>query len=169
MSWNPYSVDELSRNLNGLTDWFLDGGYSLELFLGNVSRVHGDIDVGIFSRDAKTFLKNLVSMGYEVHIANKELALFNESEFDEEDYNYWISDIKGYRFQVLVYRLENGGVHFRRNKGVVWPEQHFLISKNGINIVNPLVTYAFKVTTKSVEEKDLSDIASFSDWVASNA
>jgi hypothetical protein len=167
MNWKPYTLDELCKSLNGLTDWFLDGGYSLELFLGEAKRSHGDIDIGVYACDAKAFLQALVDREYGVHIANKELALFNQFQFCTDDYNYWIYDKNGYRFQLLVYEVENGKVHFRRNKGVSFPQDSFLITINGIAVINPLVTFAFKVTTKSIEQKDLADIALLSRWVAS--
>ena len=45
----------------------------------------------------------------------------------------------------------------------------FLIAKGSIEVVNPLVTYAFKVTTSSVQEKDLIDISMLAKWVGENA
>lgn len=170
MNWNPYSITELSQKLSGTTDWFLDGGYSLELFLEKSSRDHGDIDIGVYSRNAKDLLNYIDRLGFQIYIASKgTLATYDEVGFIESNYNYWVSDGEFYRFQILVYRSKSGRVTFRRNKEITWPESSFIIEKKGIRMVNPLVTYAFKVTTSSVEEKDLYDISSFSNWMADHA
>ena len=170
MNWNPYTVDELSRNLAGLTGWFLDGGYSLELILDKNTRAHGDIDIGTYVQEAKPLFSGISALGYQIYVANKgKLDPYHESEFSESNYNYWVSDGESFRFQVLLYKLKAGKVYFRRNKGISWPEAAFLIEKNGMKVVNPLITYAFKVTASTVEDKDLADISLLLDWVAENA
>ena len=170
MNWNPYSIIELSKKLAGTTDWFLDGGYSLELFLEKTSRYHGDIDIGVFSQNTKKLLKYIEGLGLQVYVASKGgVEKYNEYHFTESNFNYWVSDGEFYRFQILVYELKSGRVSFRRNKEISWPESSFIIEKNDIRMVNPLVTYAFKVTTSSVEGKDLSDISLFSNWMAEHA
>ena len=170
MNWNPYTVNELSKNLGGLTGWFLDGGYSLELIIGEDSREHGDIDIGAFFQNAKSLFSEILALGYQIFIANKgNLETYYESEFSESNHNYWVSDGESFRFQILLYKLNDGKVFFRRNKEVTWPETAFLIERDGMKIVNPLITYAFKVTTSSVEEKDLIDISLLLNWVAKNA
>lgn len=98
-------------------------------------------------------------------MARKKTQAYSE----ERNYNYWVSDGGGYRFQVLIYNLNNGFVSFRRSRDVTWPVSSFLVFKDGIKVVNPLITYAFKVTTKPVQEKDLFDISILLDWVKENA
>jgi len=170
MKWNPYTVIELNKSLAGLPGWFLDGGYSLELILGKSSREHGDIDIGTYSRDAKSLLSSISALGYQIYIANKgNLDPYQETEFSELNNNYWVSDGESFRFQLLVYKLKGGKVYFRRNQEVCWPEADFLIEKNNMKVVNPLITYAFKVTTSTVEEKDLIDISLLLKWVAETA
>lgn len=39
-----------------------------------------------------------------------------------------------------------------------WPKDAFVLRKDGLQIVNPLITYAFKITNKDSQEKDLLDI-----------
>lgn len=165
MNWLPYTKHELSKALEGIPGWFLDGGESLDLFLGRTTRTHHDIDVGIFSPNIEEFLAKLFNAGYRIYVANRKLVSFSPAEFNLEDYNYWIADRQGYRFQVLKYRLEDGLVYFRRNNKIAWPIASFLIEKSGFSIINPLVTYAFKVTASSVEDKDLADIAKLLEWV----
>jgi hypothetical protein len=169
MNWNPYTVKELTETLEGIDGWFLDGGHALDVFLGKVTRTHHDIDIGVFSSQVEPFLENILEKGLDVYVANRNLVKLNPLGFKETDYNYWVSDESGYRFQVLVYAVDEDFVHFRRNNGITWPKSEFLIRKNGVAVVNPLVSYAFKVTTKSVESKDIHDIAQLTAWLMNNS
>jgi hypothetical protein len=59
MKWDPMSLDKLSHLLENRTDWFLDGGHALDVFLGIRTREHGDTDIGVFSTNAKQLLAYL--------------------------------------------------------------------------------------------------------------
>ncbi|HEY2464895.1 MAG TPA: hypothetical protein VGI32_12635 [Steroidobacteraceae bacterium] len=51
--WRPASPIEVLDWLSPLpVPWWIAGGWALDLFLEQVTRPHGDIDVGIFRRDA---------------------------------------------------------------------------------------------------------------------
>lgn len=170
MKWKPYSRNELCRKLSGTTDWFLDGGHSLDFFLGESTRDHGDIDIGVFSPDTRDLLKHISDLGFQVFVATKgNLNEYNADSFLDSDHNFWVSDGDYFRFQILVYNLSSDRVYFRRNKNVSWPKRQFIIKKKDVRLVNPLITYAFKVTTSSVEKKDLDDISSLLNWMAKNA
>jgi hypothetical protein len=47
--------------------WWIAGGWAIDLFLGRTARPHGDLDVGIFRRDARAVLAGLE--GWEIHEA----------------------------------------------------------------------------------------------------
>lgn len=51
-NWSPLSVQELARVLSGLgVPWWIAGGTALDLFLGETTRHHDDIDVQILRND----------------------------------------------------------------------------------------------------------------------
>jgi hypothetical protein len=51
--WRPVLPAEVMQWLSPLSvPWWIAGGWALDLFLGQVSRPHADIDVGIFRADA---------------------------------------------------------------------------------------------------------------------
>lgn len=168
MNWKPFTIDELQKLLVGFDRWFLDGGVALDHFLGRSTRAHGDLDIGIFSEDADALLTFLINGGLEVYDASSGLERVTSPSYREQSYNYWVSDRKHYKVQVLVYNAEGRHVVFRRNPEVKWPRQAFILMKGQLHLVNPLVIYAFKVTTKSIEQKDLTDIASLFKLVGSN-
>ena len=51
--WRPATPTEILQRLAPLSmPWWIAGGWALDLFLGQVTRPHVDIDVGIFRPDA---------------------------------------------------------------------------------------------------------------------
>lgn len=158
--WKAFTIDELRALLDGFDRWFLDGGMALDHFLGRCTRVHGDIDIGVMSGDLEDLLTVMIDHGLEIYDATKNLERILYLEDGGRSHNYWISDGNHYKVQVLVYEPEGNQVVFRRNPAIRWPRKSFSIAKGELRIVNPLVIYAFKVTTKTVEQKDLVDIAS---------
>jgi len=168
MKWNPFTLDEVKEILPKTDTWFVDGGESLDLFLGRKTRTHEDLDIGILSTDVKWILNTLVSEGFEVLIANRNLSKLDLENIDISDYNYWVSDGSSYKLQVLVYRVDGNDVYFRRNAEIRWPLSNFILEKEGVRIINPLVAYAFKVTTSGPEVKDLQDISELTGWLYLN-
>lgn len=160
MSWKAFTIDELRELLSGFDQWFLDGGLALDLFLGRRTRDHGDIDIGVLSEDAEALLAFLNDCGHEVYDASNGLERVSAPYYGGQSYNYWISDGTHYKVQVLVYKTEENHIIFRRNPAIRWPKEHFNLTIDGLRVVNPLVIYAFKVTTKSAEQKDQIDLIS---------
>jgi hypothetical protein len=156
--WKPFTTDELTTMLINSDHWFLDGGHALDTFLRKTTRVHGDIDIGVLSTHSKELLDNFISKGFTVLIANRNLTPYVRDNDSSNDYNYWVTDGENYKVQVLVYTYENSRVLFRRNKEVSWPIENFTLLVDNIKIINPFVSYAFKVTNKSPLPKDLLDI-----------
>jgi hypothetical protein len=59
-SWHPLTPHEADPLLSVLrAPWWVAGGWALDLYLGKVTRVHKDLDVGIFREDAAIVLAAL--------------------------------------------------------------------------------------------------------------
>lgn len=159
MNWSPFTLDEVNRLLQRNTGWFIDGGTSLDLFLGYKSRNHEDLDIGVFSSEIEAVLEKIEFAGFEVYVANRDLVAYDSNNFIASDYNYWVSDGEQYKLQILVYKQNGDNIIFRRNPTVSWPISRMILKINDLPVIHPLVTYAFKVTTCEPQEKDLQDIA----------
>jgi len=72
------------------------------------------------------------------------------------------------RKNLLINCQKPGKVVFRRNNKIKWGIETFTIKVNEIKILNPLVSYAFKITTKNIEEKDLKDIRELTNYFGQN-
>jgi hypothetical protein len=59
-TWRATLPSEGARWLSGLgTPWWIAGGWSLDLFVGNQSRAHKDLDIGVLRRDVMETLSAL--------------------------------------------------------------------------------------------------------------
>ena len=50
--WNPITIDEVAERFAPYdVDWWIAGGYAIDLFLGWESRPHDDLDLEMFRTD----------------------------------------------------------------------------------------------------------------------
>ena len=47
--------------------WAVCGGYAIDLFLGQTTRIHGDVDVCVFEKDRDAALKYMLDTGWNVY------------------------------------------------------------------------------------------------------
>jgi hypothetical protein len=59
-SWRTLTPQQAVVLLSAIrSPWWIAGGWALDLFLGEVTRAHKDLDVGIFRSDAATVVAAL--------------------------------------------------------------------------------------------------------------
>jgi Aminoglycoside-2''-adenylyltransferase len=59
-SWHPLTPNEAVSLLSDLrAPWWVAGGWALDLYLGNVTRAHKDLDIGTFRKDVAIVLAAL--------------------------------------------------------------------------------------------------------------
>src|SRR5919107_870355 len=76
----PLRVAALMRDFR--PGWFIVGGWAIDLYLGRVTRPHGDIEIGVFRADQEALQRHLE--GWELRkAAGGELSLWRRGEFLE--------------------------------------------------------------------------------------
>ena len=87
----------------------------------------------------------------------------------EEVHDIWITDQSGshWALQIMVYDDDGDTVIFRRNPAITWSKSAHTICLGDVRILNPLVTFLFKATNSSLEDKDIQDIKSLIEGLAS--
>lgn len=76
-------VVKLSKLLNDFTQpWFLAGGWAIDLFIGDVTRIHKDLEIGIFRKDQSSLRKYLFDWKF-TKIVDKVMQPWNEDEWLE--------------------------------------------------------------------------------------
>ena len=161
--WDPFDVASVSGLMAG-TDalWWLSGGCALDVFLGRVTRVHGDIDVSV-RRSDWPLVRSYLADRLEVFIARGG-ALYAlpgpELPLDEEVHNLWAREIDGdaWRLQLNLEPCNGAAWTFRRDTRVRRPTAEVVWHRDdGLPFVNPAVQLLWKA--RDAQPKDEIDRA----------
>ncbi len=152
----PLQVAALMRDFH--PDWFIAGGWAIDLYLEKTTRPHDDIEIAIFRRDQLALQKYL--QGWILKKAeNGILEAWREREFLELPVHeiHCFNEKGSLSFLEVLLNETNGAEWvFRRNKLVTKPlsELH-LESNQGIKFLCPEVVLLYK--SKNPREKDEED------------
>jgi hypothetical protein len=161
--WDPFDVASVSGLMAG-TDalWWLSGGCALDVFLGRVTRVHGDIDVSVRRSDWPLVrghladrLEVFIARGGALHaLPDPELPL------DREVHNLWAREPQGdaWRVQLNLEPFRGTDWAFRRDPRVRRPIAEVVWHRDdGLPFVNPAVQLLWKA--RDMHPKDEIDFA----------
>ncbi len=62
--------------------WFVAGGWAIDLFIGDVTRVHKDIEIAIFRKDQNRLREYLFDWKF-TKVVNRKMQPWNENEWLE--------------------------------------------------------------------------------------
>jgi hypothetical protein len=142
--------------------WGVAGGWAIDLFVGNETRNHSDIEVAILREDQHR-IKNVFPDWSFQKVVKGELVEW-ESEMLELPIHelHGIHDKSGEHLEVLLNEVVNDRWIFRRNPAITFPSPTlFLTSKEGIPYLHPAVVLLYKA--KNPREKDHVDFHAVKD------
>ena len=160
IEWKPAAIHELQRHLGGFTDWTLCGGCSLDLIVGRKTRSHTDIDVGVFRSQLVTCLHAIGKDQVFLCRPVGSRVLWDGSAIDPGVHDIWISDRdrKRWLMQIMVFEDDGDRVFYRRDPRISWPKWSHSSSIDGLEVLNPLITFLYKANKLKMDEKDVMDI-----------
>lgn len=157
--WRPLAIEALSHEMPGFENWVLCGGYSVALFVGKDTRLHDDIDIGVFRSQ---LLACLSAIGRErVFLCLRDTHCpWDGGDIPGEVHDIWITDRarKHWVFQIMVFDDEADRVFYRRDRRVSWAKEHHCIQIEGVRVLNPFVTFLFKTNKPTLEGKEVHDL-----------
>lgn len=136
--------------------WGIAGGWAIDLFTGNQTREHSDIEIAISREDQHRLRNYLTDWKFEKAVNGKLTNWGNETlvlpihelhgkHLNSED-----------ALEVLLNEFEKGKWVFRRESQITYPASStFLISSLGIPILHPVIVLLYKA--KNTREKDHAD------------
>ena len=141
-------------------NWFIAGGWAIDLFLGRQTREHSDIEIAIFRQD-QIALQNYLS-DWNLQIAGSgKLSEWKKGEYLELPLHaiHCFNESAELSFlEVLLNECENGVWQFRRNRKITKPiPELYLTSDSGIRFLCPEVILLYK--SKAPREKDEQDFS----------
>ena len=140
------------------TDWFVAGGWAIDLFLGKETRTHEDIEIAIFRKD-QIALQNYLNGWHLQKVENGVLSNWRQGDFLELPIFeiHCFNEAGELQFLEVLLNETNGNEWiFRRNKSITKPlSKLHLKSNSGIKILCPEVVLLFK--SKNPRAKDEQD------------
>ena len=159
--WRPTKPAEVQEWLRSFSrPWWIAGGWALDLFLGRITRAHGDLDVGIFRRDTLNACATLSDWElFEAH-AGLLTRLNPESLPSRKANSLWCRRPSGFEWAFEL-MLDEGGDYdwsFRRESCIRRTlERAIHRSANGVPYLAPEIQLLYK--SKSARPKDELDFA----------
>jgi hypothetical protein len=155
----PQKIAALMWNFQ--SDWFIAGGWAIDLYLGEITRPHADIEMAIFRRD-QIALQNYLNGWLLQKSENAVLSTWSQNEFLELP----VHEIHCYRetsepqnFEVLLNERNDNEWIYRRNAKVKKSlTEIYLTTDSGIKFLRPEIVLLYK--SKNPRAKDEQDFAS---------
>lgn len=142
-------------------DWFVAGGWAIDLFLEKETRLHEDIEIAIFRRD-QSALQNYLQGWHLQKVENGILSDWNKDDFLELpifEIHCFNEENELSRFEVLLNETNGKEWVFRRNEIITKPLSELHSESNhGIKFLRPEVVLLYK--SKNPREKDERDFQS---------
>lgn len=132
--------------------WWIAGGWALDLFRGEVTRPHDDIDVVVLRRDVAALHGALP--GWELHMADPPgtLRLWSEGEaMPARAHDIWCRPRADapWRMQFMVVDTDDERWFFRRDHRVIGSLATFGLERDGLPILAPEIQLLYKSSVKS--------------------
>jgi len=161
--WRDTSPEELADWLSGATmPWGIAGGWALDLWQGNVSRPHSDIEISCFFADLPALLPVLDR--FEIAIArNKQLTTYEPgSTLPAPPFSLWLRRHGEtlWDFEIVAEAELGGQWAYRRETSIRRPMATvFTRATSGWPIIAPEIQLLYKC--KQPRDKDLLDLTRY--------
>jgi hypothetical protein len=158
--WDPWRPEEAARRLAGVTaPWYVAGGWALDLFRGEQTREHGDLEIAVPAPDFGAVRAALA--GYEFQVVGSGRAWPLDSPAFGVMHQTWVSEpgTGVYRLDVFREPQRAGAWVCRRDEGIRLPYERVIRrTADGIPYLVPEVVLLFKAK-HSGEPKNQADFA----------
>lgn len=141
--------------------WWIAGGWAIDLFLGQQTREHEDVDVAILRDDERNFRAHLDSWELWPGLGNSQLEarpITLDKTLPTEREVLWCrpNATTNWAFELLLNKTTGEDWVFKRNENIYRPlEQLGSITEDGIPYLNPEIVLLFKA--KNLYDKDRHD------------
>ena len=157
--WNPLSpqeVGELFRDYPGF--WAIAGGWALDLFVGEVTRKHGDIDIQLDRADVGILHASLP--GWLLYAAHGELDLWEPGTIlPGEIDNLWCRRPgRPWQFQLMLGPFTATEWIYRRDARIQGPREDAVTWIDGLPVLAPEIQLLYKAKRPN-QPKDEHDFA----------
>jgi hypothetical protein len=156
--WDPWRPDEVARLLTGLTvPWCVAAGWALDLFRGEQTREHGDLEIAVPAPDFGVVRAALA--GYELEVIGSGHAWPMDSPAFDVMHQTWVRDPAAgvYRLDIFREPQRDGAWVCRRDETITLPYTRIIRrTGDGIPYLVPEIVLLFKAK-HAAEPKNQAD------------
>ncbi|CDQ39930.1 MULTISPECIES: nucleotidyltransferase domain-containing protein [Virgibacillus] len=143
-------------------NWFFVGGWAIDLFLGKETRVHHDIEIGIFREDQIELKHFLSSWEFKKVVHREFIPWYNEYLVLPVHEIHAINKMDKHELEILLNESDTVNWRFRRDLRILYPLKSVLkYSETGLPYLAPEIVLLYKV--RNTREKDHIDFLSVKD------
>jgi hypothetical protein len=166
----PQKIAGLMRNFQ--SDWFIAGGWAIDLYLGKISRIHKDIEIAVFRKD-QIFLQNYLENWLLQKTETGKLSIWQRNEFLElpvHEIHCFNKTAEPQNFEVLLNEGNDSEWIYRRNVRITKSlNELYAISNSGIKFLRPEVVLLYKSkNTRSKDQMDFEMVLNYLDSESKN-
>jgi hypothetical protein len=158
--WDPWRPEDVARRLAGLSaPWYVAAGWALDLFRGEQTREHGDLEIAVPAPDFGAVRQALAGYDFEVIGSGRAWPLDNPA-FDVMHQTWVREPATGvYRLDIFREPQRGGAWVCRRDETIRLPYERIIRrTADGIPYLVPEIVLLFKAR-HSAEPKNQADFA----------
>ena len=145
--------------------WGIAGGWAIDLFVGNETRNHSDIEIAILREDQQRIKKVLGDWNFQKVVSGKLVDWGMETVELPIHELHGEHQQSGERLEILLNEVEGDLWIFRREPTITFPSSTlFLKTKDGVPYLHPAIVLLYKA--KNAREKDHSDFQTVRDLLS---
>ena len=156
-AWAAWSPQEVATRLAGVTaPWCVAGGWALDLWLGEQTRPHGDLEIAIQREDLPQIR---AALGLPLHVAGdgEVRRLADDQAPPHHRHQNWVREGEAWRMDIM---LEPGDAEtwvYRRDPNLTAPRAWMVGVAGQVPYLKPQGVLLYK--SKSPRPKDEADLA----------
>ena len=159
-SFSHLDPSDIKKELREVTfNWWICGGWALELFAQSKIREHHDMDIAVLRKDQFKLREQLPDWEFKIAI-NKILHDWGEHAIDGSSHALWARK-KGqekWTTEFLLNEASESNWIFRKNDTITHPLNEISFVTNSIPVLKPIIPLLFK--SAHCDKKDNLDFLS---------
>lgn len=158
-AWEPWSPEQLAGRLAGTGgDWYIVGGWALDLWLGRSTRAHQDLEFSVSASECGRYRRHLSGLAFFAAKDGRLTPLAPSQRLPDDIWQQWGADMACARWRVDM-MVDRGTPElwiYKRDPSFSIPRLEAIrTTASGIRYLAPHLVLLFKA--KSPREKDQHD------------
>ena len=157
-AWQAWTPREAATVLEGVdAPWCVVGGWAIDLWLGEVTRPHEDLEIAIPHAAFSAMRRHLRAYTLFSVGDGEVLTLADDADQPADKHQAWVLDVAANRWRMDVMQ-EPGDAHtwaYRRDPSIALPRAAATLVRDGIPYLAPQCALLFKA--KHMRAKDVAD------------